>query len=226
MKPWEVIGRTQAPDGAELTLVRHPSELAILADGRELMSSRMHRSEEALAILGCERARTLPAPRVLVGGLGLGYTLRAALDILPSAAEVIVAELVPAVVEWNRGPIGPLANHPLDDARVRVESVDVATAIRSRTDAFDAILLDVDNGPTPLTANSNVRLYDDTGVAAARAALRPGGVLAIWSVSEAAWFERRLRAAGFTARRERVRTAVKRGGHHIVIVAVAVAADA
>ncbi len=221
MKPWEIIGRTQTPDGVELTLVRHPSELAILADGRELMSSRMHRSEDALASLGCERARMLPEPRVLVGGLGLGYTLRAALDILPSAAEVIVAELVPAVVEWHRGPIGPLANHPLEDPRVRVELVDVVAAIRSRADAFDAILLDVDNGPTAPTASSSSRLYDEAGVAASRTALRPGGVLAIWSVSEAPWFERRLRAAGFTVRRERVRTAVKRGGHHIVIIGVA-----
>lgn len=225
MKPWETIGRAQAPDGVELTLVRHPSELAILADGRELMSSRMHRSEDALATLGCAHARTLPAPRVLVGGLGLGYTLRAALDILPPAAEVTVIELVPEVVEWHRGPIGPLAHHPLDDPRVRVESGDVATAIRSCTDPFDAILLDVDNGPTALTADSNARLYDDAGVAAARAALGPGGVLAIWSVGEAAWFERRLRAAGFTVRRARVRTAVKRGGHHIVIVATKTGVD-
>ena len=175
MKPWTILGHTRTPDGTELTLTQHTSEYAILANGQSLMSSRMHASEEALALLGCRRARTLPRPRILVGGLGMGFTLRQALDCLPPAARVVVAELVPDVVAWNRGPLGALASHPLDDPRVRVEVGDVAATMRSSPGRFDAILLDVDNGPVALTASSNAALYNRHGVAAARAALTPGG---------------------------------------------------
>ena len=131
MKPWEVLGRARTPDGTELTLTRHPSEYVILANGQRLMSSRLHASEDALALLGCRRARTLSRPRVLVGGLGMGFTLRAALDCLPPSARILVAELVPAVVEWNHGPLGQLASRPLDDPRVHLEVGDVAATLRS-----------------------------------------------------------------------------------------------
>jgi spermidine synthase len=167
VKRWEVLGRTRTPDGSELTLTRHTSEYVILINGQILMSSRMHGSEEALAVLGCQRARTLDAPRVLVGGLGLGLTRRAALDILPPTALVKVAELVPAVLEWNRGPLGTLARRPLDDARVRIEDGDVATTMLSNRGRFDAVHIDVDNGPLALTAYSNAGLYDSEGIALA-----------------------------------------------------------
>jgi spermidine synthase len=220
VKPWIVLGRTRAPDGTELTLTRHTSEYLILANGQSLMSSRTHGSEEALATLGCRRARTLTRPRVLVGGLGMGFTLRAALDCLPPAAQILVAELVPAVVEWNLGPLGALAQRPLDDLRVRIEEGDVAAIMRSSPGRFDAVLLDVDNGPVALTAASNAGLYDDAGVAAARAALRPGGVLAVWSARDERSFERRLRAAGFSVQRERVRSRLKdSGSRHTILLA-------
>jgi len=217
VKPWEVLGRTRTADGTELTLTRHTTEYVILANGQRLMSSRTHGSEEALALIGCHRARTLTRPRVLIGGLGMGFTLRAALDILPPAAHILVAELVPAVIEWNRnrGLLGALAQHPLEDPRVRIEEGDVAAAMRSGRGRFDAVLLDVDNGPIALTASSHAGLYNGRGVAAARAALKPGGVLAVWSASAANEdhrFEQRLRDAGFSVQRERVRSRLSKGG--------------
>src|SRR5450759_1388178 len=132
VKAWELLGQTRTPGGDDLTLTRRDREYVILANGKSLMSSRMHGSEEALATLACRRARTLEAPSVLVGGLGMGFTLRATLDLLPPDASVIVAELVPGVVEWNRGPLGPLAGHPLKDARVVVDINDVAATVRAR----------------------------------------------------------------------------------------------
>jgi spermidine synthase len=220
VKPWEVLGRTRTPDGIELTLTRHTSEYVIQANGLSLMSSRTHSSEDALAILGCHRARTLPRPDVLIGGLGMGFTLRAALDVLPADARLVVAELVPAVVEWNRGPLGALAKHPLDDPRVHLEEGDVAAIMRSNRGRFDVVLLDVDNGPIALSASSNEGLYDREGVAVARTSLRPAGVLAIWSARDERPFERRLRAAGFSVRRERVRSRLKEGGsRHTILVA-------
>ncbi len=219
MKPWTILGRTRTPDGTELTLAQHTSEYAIRANGQSLMSSRMHASEEALALLGCDRARTLTSPHILVGGLGMGFTLRQALDCLPPAARVLVAELVPEVVVWNRGPLGALAKHPLDDPRVRVEEGDVAAIIRSSPGHFDAILLDVDNGPVALTASSNAALYNQHGVAAARAALKPGGVLAVWSARVDPQFERRLRAAGFRVQRRQARSRPNGGSRHTVLVA-------
>lgn len=197
MKRWELLGQTRTPEGEELTLTRQGSEFVILASGRSLMSSRMHGSEEALATFACGRARTLDEPSVLVGGLGMGFTLRATLDLLPADARVVVAELVPAVVDWNRGPLGPLAGHPLKDKRVVVDVNDVAATLRASPSQFDAVLLDVDNGPTAFTASHNSGLYDDRGLAAARAALKPEGVLAVWSAREDRRFEQRLRYGGF-----------------------------
>lgn len=219
MKPWETLGRAHLPDGTELTLVRHPSEFAILANGRSLMSSRMHGSEEALARLGCARARTMRSPSVLIGGLGMGFTLRAALDALPPTARVLVAELVPAVVEWNRGWLGKLASHPLDDPRVQIEVGDVAATIRSSRARFDVVLLDVDNGADAMTTASNAVLYSDRGIAAARAAVRPGGILALWTATDDRRFERRLRAGGFDVQRTHIPARLNRGPMHTILIA-------
>jgi len=212
VKPWELLGRTSAPDGAEMALTHRDGEYVILANGQSLMSSRMHGSEEALATLACRRVRTREQPCVLVGGLGMGFTLRATLDLLPKDATVVVAELVPAVVEWNRGPLGPLAGHPLKDRRARIDVGDVGATLRASRNRFDAVLLDVDNGPAAFTASDNAGLYDDRGLAAARAALTAGGVLAIWSAWDNRKFEQRLRYGGFAVEVERVRGRLTRGG--------------
>jgi spermidine synthase len=172
----------------------------------------MHGSEEALATFACQRVRTLKQPTVLIGGLGMGFTLRATLDLLSSDATVVVAELVPAVVEWNRGPLGPLAGHPLRDKRVRVETGDVAVKLSSRPGQFDAVLLDVDNGPTAFTSSNNAGLYDNRGIAAARAALKMEGVLAVWSAQDDRKFEQRLRHGRFEVQVQRVRGRLKKGG--------------
>ena len=195
-----------------MRLTRQGSELIILAGGKPLMSSRMHGSEEVLAAFGLRDARTRDEPCVLVGGLGMGFTLRATLDLLPPSATVVVAELVPAVVEWNRGPLGPLAGHPLKDPRVQIEMGDVADVINMSRKRFDALLLDVDNGPAAFTASHNTRLYDDGGLAAARGALRAGGVLAVWSAWDDRRFEQRLKHGGFSVQVERVRGRLKKGG--------------
>ena len=208
----ELIGQTLTPNGIDMKLTRRANEYIILANGKSLMSSRMHGSEEALATLACRRVRTLERPCVLVGGLGMGFTLRATLDFLPPDAMVIVAELVPAVVEWNRGPLGPLAGQPLKDRRVRVDVGDVAATLSSGPGRFDAVLLDVDNGPAAFTSSDNAQLYDDRGLAAARAALKIGGVLAVWSARDDRKFEQRLRYGGFRVEVERVRARLKKGG--------------
>lgn len=175
MKPWELLGETRTPDGSLLVLMRRDREHVILADGKPLMSSLMHGSEEALAMVGCKRARLLAQPSVLVGGLGMGFTLRAALDLLPPDASVIVAELLPAVVEWNRGPLAPLAGEPLKDRRVAVEVADLAGVLRASPQRFDAMLFDVDNGPSAFTESANAGLYTDRGLEAARAAIEESG---------------------------------------------------
>lgn len=219
MKPWELLGDSDTPDGTRLTLMKRDREHVIFAGGKILMSSRMHGSEEALATLACAHITTASAPRVLVGGLGLGFTLRATLDVLPARASVVVAELVPGVVEWNRGPLGPLAGHPLDDPRVRVAEGDVAVVMRKDTERFDAILLDVDNGPDAFTSALNAGLYANHGVTLAHATLRPGGVLAVWSAWEDRKFEQRLRWAGFAVSMHRVRARLKQGGpRHTIFV--------
>jgi len=217
MKPYEVLSEIRAPDGTAMKLVRRGDEYIILAGEKSLMSSRMHGSEEELATLACQRARQLERPRVLVGGLGMGFTLRATLDALPPGARVVVAEIIPAVVEWNRGPVGPLAREPLADRRVQVETRDVAEALRSAQgdgagSGFDAVLLDVDNGPSAFTTSGNDWLYGDRGLAAAHAALAKDGVLAVWSAREDRKFEQRLRYAGFTVEARRVRGRSKSGG--------------
>jgi spermidine synthase len=212
VNPLELLGQTTTPDGTDMKLTRRTSEYIILANGKSLMSSRMHGSEEAMAALACRRLRTMERPCVLVGGLGMGFTLRATLDLLQPDARVVVAELVSAVVEWNRGPLGPLAGHPLKDKRVQIDVGDVAVTLSSCPDRFDAVLLDVDNGPAAFTASDNAGLYDDRGLAAIRAALKPGGVLAVWSARADRKFEQRLRYGGFAVEVERVRGRLKKGG--------------
>jgi len=212
VKPWELLGETRTPDGSLMALMRRDREHVILANGKPLMSNLMHGSEEALASLACTRVRTRPQPCVLVGGLGMGFTLRATLDALPADARVIVAELLPAVVEWNRGPLAPLAGEPLKDPRVTVLQNDVAETMRASEGRFDAMLLDVDNGPSAFTESANAELYTDRGLASARTALKNGGVLAVWSAREDRKFEQRLRYNGFRVEVSRVRARLKKGG--------------
>lgn len=220
MKPWEVLGETRTPDGTAMALTRRDREFVILANGKSLMSSLMHGSEEALAALACPKVRRVEEPSLLIGGLGMGFTLRAALNLLPTGARIIVAELVPAVVEWNRGPLGPLADYPLTDRRVDVVVGDVANVLAASRNMFDAVLLDVDNGPAAFTASANVGLYSDRGLAAARTALKDEGVLAIWSAWDDRKFVQRLRYAQFDVEVEHVRGRLKKGGpHHTIFLA-------
>ncbi|HEX5070144.1 MAG TPA: hypothetical protein VFV78_07995, partial [Vicinamibacterales bacterium] len=205
------------PDGTDMRLQRRDTEYAIFAAGKLLMSSRMHGSEEAMAALACAHLRDRATARVLVGGLGMGYTLRATLDVLPATARVDLVEIQPDVVQWNRGPLGPLANHPLRDPRVHVQERDVTAALAATHRRFDAIILDVDNGPDAFTTATNAELYGDGGLAAIRRALRPDGTLAVWSAWEDRKFEQRLRYAGFRVRVEHVRARLKKGGPHHTI---------
>lgn len=220
MKPIELLGQALSRDGTVLKLIRRSDEYVILANGKSLMSSRMHGSEEALATFACRNIAALERPNVLIGGLGMGYTLRATLDLLPPGATVVVAEIVPAVVEWNRGPLAALAGHPLADARVRVEIDDVAVTLTSQRGHFDGVLLDVDNGPAAFSGSNNDGLYDDRGIAAAFAALKMGGVLAVWSAREDKKFEQRLRHGRFDVEVEHVRGRLKKGGpRHTIFLA-------
>jgi len=213
MTPWILLDVAQASgDEGELRLYRRGEEFSIRIGNYELMNSRAHASEELLGKLACARIADRLRPRVLIGGLGMGYTLRAALHGLSSQSEVMVAELMPAVVAWNRGPLGDLAGHPLRDERVAVSEVDVARLVRTEQPAYDAILLDVDNGPRGLTRNSNDWLYGRDGLKAAYAALRPGGVLAVWSAGPDQAFSRRLRKSGFRVEEIRVRARGTGGG--------------
>jgi spermidine synthase len=222
MIPWSLIDKAPIPGGAgELRLMRRGEEFSIRLGNNELMNSRLSGSEEALATLSLERIKTHPAPLVLIGGLGMGFTLRAALAVLGAETRVIVAELVPAVVAWARGPMAELHGASLSDPRVHIEEGDVARLIRSGASRYDAILLDVDNGPEGLTRDANDGLYAKAGLNAARAALKPGGVLAVWSSSgpdEA--FTHRLRQAGFAVEEIKVRARGGRGGaKHLICIA-------
>ena len=208
------------PGGGELRLYERGGEFSLRLDGRELMASRAYGSEEALGELAAARLRARKEPSVLIGGLGLGYTLAALLRGVGPRAAILVAELVPAVVEWNRGPLAHLAGHPLRDARVRVATADVADVLRDARGAFDAVLLDVDNGPGAATRPGSARLYDAEGLAAARDALRPGGVLGIWAASGERGFPKQLRAAGFRVEETRARArGGRRGGAHVIWIA-------
>ena len=198
MIPWVFLESAQVPgNGGELVLYRRGEEFSIRVGNRELMNSRVHGSEEALAELACARIAGRLAPRILIGGLGMGYTLAAALRGLGTDGSVTVAELVPAVVAWNRGPLSALAGDPLRDGRVTVHEIDVARVLRAAREAYDAILLDVDNGPEGLARKENDWLYARPGLEATHTALRPGGVLAVWSAAPNQVFAQRLRRVGF-----------------------------
>ncbi|MEX0406402.1 hypothetical protein ABGN05_12060 [Aquibium sp. LZ166] len=221
MIPWVQLDSAPVPGepGAELRLKRRGAEFSIMLGTNELMNSRMGGSEEALARLALARLGDRPEPAILIGGLGMGFTLRAALAEL-GPASVTVAELVPAVVAWARGPMAVVLQGCLDDPRVSVEETDVGLPIRAAAGAWDAILLDVDNGPEGLSRSSNDALYAAAGLSAAFRALRPGGVLSVWSSGPDAGFTRRLLRAGFEVTEEKVRATGKRGARHVVWVAV------
>lgn len=221
MVPWQAIDTATVP-GEEgiLRLMRRGDEFSIMIGGNELMNSRMSGSEEALASLAAERLQDRAAPRILVGGYGMGFTLRAALAAFGADAAIRVVELVPAVVDWARGPMAGLTAGSLDDPRATVEIGDVGAAIAAGPGAFDAILLDVDNGPDGLTRASNDRLYGAAGLGPARAALRAGGILAVWSAAPSPRFTARLRAAGFVVEDVRVKAdRGRRGARHVVWLA-------
>lgn len=219
MRPRLLIDRAEVPDGGELRLYRRDADYSIMLGATELMNSRMSGSEEALATLTCAPLAAARAPAVLIGGLGMGFTLRAALALLPATARVTVVELVPAVIDWARGPMADVHGDSLDDPRVEIVAGDVADRIRHAGGGYDAILLDVDNGPDGLTREANDRLYDARGLGSAKAALRPGGVLAIWSSAPDRSFSNRLRRAGFTVEEQVVRARGAKGGRHLIWLA-------
>jgi spermidine synthase len=205
MKPLELLATARAPDGEELRLMRRGDDFMIVLDRNELMNSRMSGSEEALATMTAERLGQRAGEHWLIGGYGMGFTLRAALSVLGADARLTVAELVPEIVEWARGPMAGLTADCLDDPRVEVVFEDVADLIAGSRATYDAILLDVDNGPDGLVRQANDRLYTPVGLAAAKAALKPGGVLAVWSAAPDKAFAGRLRKAHFTVEEETVR---------------------
>lgn len=214
---WDELAWAPLSDGRRMVLRRRGRELEILAGGLMLMSTAEHGSEEELALEGCRGLRDEAV--VLVGGLGLGYTLRATLDALGPDATVVQAELLPAIVEWNRGVLGPLAGHPLKDPRVQLAVGDVAETIRASPGRFDAILLDVDNGPKAFTEEVNGSLYGNEGLRALKAALRPDGVLAVWSAWPDRKFVHRLAHLGFDAYAHSAPARGKDGGReHVIFV--------
>jgi spermidine synthase len=219
MIPRELIDTAQVPGGEDLRLFRRGADFMIVLDRNELMNSRMSGSEEALATMSIERIAGKKAPQILIGGYGMGFTLRAALAVLPADAQVVVAELVPQIIDWARGPMAELAAGCLDDPRVEVVLGDVGAEINrtaSRT-GYDAILLDVDNGPDGLTRLGNDRLYSMRGLEAARKALAPGGVLAVWSAAPDKAFARRLGEAGFAVEEITVRARSNgKGAKHVI----------
>ncbi len=217
MIPWTLLDTAKVPGGGELKLWQRDAEFSIRLGRDELMNSRIHGSEEALADLACGRVADRTSPRILIGGLGMGFTLRAALNALKQDAEVVVAELMVAVIAWNRGPLAPLSENSLDDPRVVLREGDVGEIIRAEAARSDTILLDVDNGPEGLTRAANDRLYDLDGLGAARQALRPKGVLAVWSAGEDMRFTQRLRRAGFEVEVIRTRARGAKGGAKHVI---------
>jgi spermidine synthase len=200
--------------------MRRGTEFSIMLGSNQLMNSRLSGSEQALATIACGRLEALERPHLLIGGLGMGFTLRAALAVLGTKARVVVAELMPAVVAWARGPMADIFGDSLTDPRVSIREADVGQLIRSSRSTFDAILLDVDNGPEALAREANNALYDLKGLRAASAALRPGGVLAVWSSGPDLKFTKRLRDAGFEVEELKVRASGKRGGaRHVIWVA-------
>ena len=219
MKRFERLDEAAAPDGTRLTLYRHDGAYLILAGGVELMSTRRHHSEDRLAEVVCAPLGAAAGARVLIGGLGLGFTLRAALGALAPDAQVVVAELVEAVIRWNRSPDYALARDALADPRVEVRHADVAAVLEASPGGFDAIMLDVDNGADAITTAGNARLYHDAGIRTAAAALRPGGRLAYWSAERDPGFVAALRRAGLAVETTEVRAHAGGGPRHTLFVA-------
>jgi spermidine synthase len=219
--PWSLLDKAQVPGGdGELRLMQRGTEFSIRLDHNELMNSRLTGSEEALATIACGRIQARNRPQILIGGLGMGFTLRIALAVVGTDARIIVAELVPAVLAWARGPLLEVFGKSLTDPRVSIRESDVGHLIRTGRSTFDAILLDVDNGPGGLTRKGNDALYDLEGLSAARAALSPGGILAVWSSGPDLNFTRRLRKTGFDVDEVRVRANGSRGGaRHVIWIA-------
>jgi spermidine synthase len=218
--PWVQLDSAKTGDGVqELRLKRRGSEFSIMLGTNELMNSRLSGSEQALAKLSCQKIAGHRQPRILIGGLGMGFTLRAALAELGKDASIVVAELVPAVVAWARGPMAEVFGDCLDDPRVAIEETDVGQLIRFEPAAWDAILLDVDNGPEGIVHKGNDALYSLAGLGAARSALKPGGVLAVWSQGPDTGFTRRLKQAGFAVEEVNTRANGKRGARHVIWIA-------
>ncbi len=219
MIPWIQLDKTSLPDGGELKLARRGEEFSIRLNGAELMNSRLSASEEALATLTCEKLSGRKAMQILIGGLGMGFTLRAALNVLPKDAHVTVAELLPSVVAWARGPMAEFHGTSLDDPRVTIETRDVAHLMRQER-RWDGIMLDVDNGPEAMTQAANDGLYTNTGIGNARRALKPGGVLAVWSQGPDPAFAGRLGRAGFRVDEVKVKAHKgKTGRKHVIWLA-------
>jgi spermidine synthase len=218
MIPWVHVDSAQVPGAdVDLRLMRRGAEFSMMLGSNELMNSRLSGSEEVLATLACKRIEAVEAPYLLIGGLGMGFTLRAALAVLGPRAKIVVAELVPAVIDWARGPMASVFGNSLQDPRALIRQADVAEVIRSQASAYDAILLDVDNGPEGLIRKANDALYDMKGLKAVRRALRPGGVLAVWSSGPHPAFSKRLADAGFGVSEVAVRATAKRSGARHVI---------
>jgi spermidine synthase len=217
MIPLELLDTADLPDGGTLRLMRRGQDFMILFGRNELMSSRLRGSEEALATLAYERLKGRVRPHMLIGGLGMGFTLRAALAVMPGDANIVVGELVPKIVEWARGPLAHLFGDSLDDPRVSIDVRDIHEIIAGSRGTYDAILLDVDNGPDGLIHVANDRLYGPEGLRMAYAALTPGGVLAVWSAYPDKAFTERMRRAGFQVEELKVRaTGGRKGAHHVI----------
>jgi spermidine synthase len=215
--PWVQLDRAEMPGGGELRLMQRGTEFSIMLGRAELMNSRLSGSEEALATLAFAKLRDRQRPHVLIGGLGMGFTLRAALADLGPGARIDVAELAPAVIAWAHGPLAGIFGTSLADPRVTVREGDVGRLMRQSPSTFDAILLDVDNGPEGLSREANDALYDMAGLGDARAALRPSGVLAVWSSGPDRRFTERLRRTGFRVEEVKVRARASGGGARHVI---------
>ncbi len=215
MKPWITAGEAVSPDGTRLELVEHDGEYIIKADDLPLMSTRMHFSEVELARLVCTKLKS--GAKVMIGGLGLGYTLRSTLNLIPKDATAVQVELVPEVIEWNRGPLGPFADHPLNDKRTELVQDDISKVIKGARNEYDSIMLDVDNGPTPLVQERNSWLYTDSGLQAIRKALKNGGRVAIWSADDEPKFVSRMKRNGFRAQKHQIQAHKGKGGIRHVI---------
>lgn len=218
VKKWTTLDRAAAPDGKFISLHEHDGSYSIHVDGAPLMSTRQSASEERLAELACANLSAKPAARILIGGLGFGFTLKAALASVASDAEVVVAELLGAVIAWNRNPLYSLAADAMADPRVSIRQQDVLEVIRAEPGGFDSIILDVDNGPAALSTDGNQELYGDEGLRWARAALRPGGCVAYWSAAPDPAFEKRMARAGFAVEARVCRARPSAGARHTIFL--------